>query len=339
MTTIKDVARRAGVSSTTVSYVINKTRFVSPDTEARIRQAIQELDYRPNHIARSLRAKRTMTVGMIVSDIANPFYADVVRGVEDVLSEKHYSLILCNTDEVPERELATLQLLAQKKVDGLIIVATGCNVDPLREANNAGLPIVLVDRQLPGDWLDTVLVDDQSGAYEATRHLLQLGHRRIGAILGRTGISTTDRRRQGYETALHDFGVAVDLALIQNGYSTIEGGVAAAGILLDLDPRPTAIFAANNLMTVGLFLTIKQRGLRCPEDMAVVSFDDMVWLSAFTPGLTTITQPNYDLGKQAAELLMDRLTGKSPTSPRIVVLPSRLIVRESCGHQLGRLAT
>jgi LacI family transcriptional regulator len=273
-----------------------------------------------------------------VSDITNPFYADVVRGVEDVLSEKHYSLILCNTDEAPERELATLQLLIQKKVDGLVIVATGSNIDPLREANNAGLPIVLVDRQLPGNWLDTVLVDDQSGAYEATRHLLQLGHRRIGAIIGRTGISTTDRRKLGYESALRDFGVTVDLVLIQNGHSTIEGGVAAARTLLDLDPRPTAIFAANNLMTVGLFLTIKQRGLRCPEDIAVVGFDDMVWLSAFAPGLTTIAQPNYDLGKQAAELLMDRLTGKQPGSPRIVVLPSRLVVRESCGHPLTRVA-
>jgi DNA-binding LacI/PurR family transcriptional regulator len=336
MPTIKDVAQRAGVSPTTVSYVLNKSRFVSPETEARVRQAIKELNYQPDHVARSLRAKRTMTVGMLVSDIANPFYADVVRGAQDVLSDKHYSLILCNTDEAPERELSTLQVLIQKKVDGLIVVATGANVEPLREASNAGISIVLVDRQLPGNWLDTVLVDDERGAYEAVWHLLQLGHRQIGAIIGKIGISTTDNRRRGYEAALRDFGVPVDPALIQTGHSTIQGGIAAAHALLDHRPRPTAIFAANNLMTVGVFLALKERGLRCPEDLAVVGFDDMVWLSAFTPGLTTVAQPNYELGKRAAELLLDRLTGHPPESPRLVTLPPKLIVRESCGHHLHR---
>ncbi len=162
---IKDVANRAGVSPTTVSYVLNQSRFVSPDTEARIRQAIKDLNYHPDHIARSLRAKRTFTVGLLVSDITNPFYADIVRGAEDVLSEKHYSLILCNTDEASDRELATLQLLRQKKVDGLIVVATGRNVEPLHDTNDSGLPVVLVDRRTPGDQLDTVLVDNETGAF------------------------------------------------------------------------------------------------------------------------------------------------------------------------------
>lgn len=337
MPTIKDVARCAGVSPTTVSYVLNKTRFVSPETEARIRQAIKELNYQPNHVARSLRAKCTMTVGMLVSDIANPFYADIVRGAQDVLSDKHYSLILGNTDETPGRELATLQVLIQKKVDGLIVVATGANIELLHEVSHTGVSIVLVDRQLPGNWLDTVLVDDERGAYEAVRHLLQLGHRRIGAIVGRIGISTTDNRRRGYEAALHDFGVAVDPTLIQIGHSTIQGGITAARILLDYDPRPTAIFAANNLMTVGALLAIKEQGLCCPKDVAVVGFDDMVWLSAFTPGLTTVAQPSYELGKRAAELLLDRLTGHQPESPRIVTLPPKLVVRESCGYHLHRV--
>ena len=332
MPTIRDVAQRAGVSSTTVSYVLNSTRFVSPGTEARILEAIKELDFQPDQIARSLRAKRTMTVGMIVSDISNPFYADIVRGAEDVLSVKHYSLILCNTDEAPERELATLQLLRQKKVDGLIAVATGSNVESLYEASNSGLPIVLVDRRLPGDRLDTVLVDDEQGAYQATQHLVQLGHRRIGLIAGRVGISTTDHRRAGYEAALCDAGMTPDPDLIQVGHSTVEGGVAAARALLDLTPPPTAVFATNNLMTVGLFVAIKQRHLCCPQDIAVVGFDDMVWLSAFSPSLTTIAQPSYELGKQAAELLWRRMAEKKVGDPHVVVLPAQLVVRESCGQ-------
>jgi DNA-binding LacI/PurR family transcriptional regulator len=333
MPTIKDVAKRAGVSPATVSYVLNQTRFVSPATEARVRQAIRELNYQPNHIARSLRARRTMTVGMIMSDITNPFFADIVRGAEDVLSEKHYSLILCNTDEAPERELATLQLLRQKKVDGLIVVATGHNVAPLYEVNALGLPVVLVDRQLPGDQLDTVVVDNQAGAYQATRHLLELGHRRIGLIIGLQGISTTMQRRRGYELALQDYGLAPDPTLIQEGHSTIEGGAAAAETLLDLNPPPTALFATNNLMTIGVFLTIKQRRLRCPQDIAVVGFDDMVWLSVFTPGVTTVVQPSYEIGQRAAHLLLDRMTGKSPHTPRVIMLAPQLIIRESCGYR------
>jgi len=313
--------------------VLNKTRFVSPATEVRIRQAIQDLNYEPDHIARSLRARRTLTVGLLVSDIANPFYADIVRGAEDVLSERHYSLILCDTDEAPERELASLRLLRQKKVDGLIIVPTGANVAPLYEANSAGLPIVLVDRKLPGDLLDTVVVGDQAGAYQATCHLLEHGHRRIGVIIGKASISTTDHRRKGYEQALIEHGLSPDPTLVRDGHSSIEGGAAAARELLDLAPRPTAIFSTNNLMTVGLFLAIKQRRLCCPKDIAVASFDDMVWLSVFSPGLTTIAQPNYEIGKRAAELLWDRMAGKQD-SPRIIVLPPQLIVRESCGHGL-----
>ncbi len=335
MPTIKDVAQRAGVSPTTVSYVLTGSRFVRPATRARILRVIEELNYQPDYVARSLRAKRTLTVGMIVSDIANPFYADIVRGVEDVLSERHYSLILCNTDEAPERERTALQLLVGKKIDGLIIVATGANIEALAAASQAGLPIILVDRRLPGDWLDTVLVDDRQGAETAVRHLLALGHRRIGAIIGRTGISTTDSRRLGYEAALLARDVPIDPDLIRNGQSTVDGGAAAARALLDLRPRPTAIFTANNLMTLGLFMALKECGLRCPEDVAVAGFDDMIWLSAFAPGVTTIAQPNLNLGKRAAELLMDRLTGCAPESPRIEVLPARLVVRESSGSRLA----
>ena len=335
MPTIRDVAQRAGVSQTTVSYVLNDTRYVSPATEARIRIAIKELDFKPNYIARSLRAKCTLTVGMIVSDITNPFYADIVRGAQDVLSTKHYSLILCNTDEAPVRELETLTLLRQKKVDGLIAVVTGANVDAFSEASDTGLPIVLVDRCLPGDHLCTVLADDEHGAYQATQHLLQLGHRRIGVILGRVGISTSEHRRKGYEAALREAGVAIDPALLQTGHSTVAGGAAAAKALLDLTPPPTAIFATNNLMTVGLFVTIKQRHLRCPEDVAVVGFDDMVWLSVFSPALTTVAQPSYELGKKAAELLWNRMDEKKAGNPCLVILPAKLVIRESCGQAIA----
>jgi LacI family transcriptional regulator len=334
MPTIRDVAQLAGVSPTTVSYILNGTRYVSPETEARIRTAIKELNYKPDYIARSLRAKRTMTVGMIVSDITNPFYADIVRGAEDALSARHYSLVLCNTDEAPTRELEALNLLHQKKVDGLIAVATGTNAEAFYEILDSGLPIVLVDRCIPGDRLCTILVDDEQGAYEAVELLIQLGHRRIGLIMGKAGISTTDHRRNGYEKALQAAGISIEPDLEQTGHSTIEGGAAAARVLLDLDPPLTAIFATNNLMIVGLFLTIKQRGLRCPEDIAVVGFDDVVWLSAFSPALTTIAQPSYDLGSQAAELLWKMMDEKKAAIPCQVVLPAQLVIRESSGREI-----
>jgi len=330
--TIKDVAQRAGVSSTTVSYVLNNTRFVSPETEARVRAAIKDLSYQPDYIARSLRAKRTLTIGMIVSDITNPFYADVVRGAEDFFSDKSYSLILCNTDESPEIELDSLQMLRNKNVDGLIIVASGKNVDQLYDANNSGIPIVLADRRLPGNRLDTVVVDDVKGTYHAVHHLLEHGHRRIGAIMPLGGLSTTEDRRQGYEMALREFGLIPDPALMINGNSTIEGGASAAHVLFDLQPAPTAIFSANNLMSVGLYLAIKQRNLRCPKDVAIAGFDDMVWFSVFSPSLTTVFQPSYDLGKRAAELLCQRICGERPSvSPSFIELSSHLIIRESCG--------
>lgn len=334
MPTIKDVAKRANVSPTTVSYVINGTRFVSPATEERIRAAIKELDFRPNFIARSLRANRTMTVGMIVSDITNPFYADIVRGAQDLLTGKHYSLILSNTDEAPIREFETLNFMRQKKVDGLIAVSTGQNAEAFYETANSGLPIVLVDRGLPGNRLCTILADDEDGAYQATQHLLRLGHRRVGVILGKLSITTTDHRRAGYETAMREAGLAIDPALMVYGHSSLAGGIAASRSLLSLDPPPTAIFATNNLMTVGLFLTFKERQLRCPQDIAVVGFDDIVWLSAFYPALTTIAQPSYEIGQNAAELLLQMMENNKVSDPRTVTLPTKLIIRESCGHAI-----
>jgi LacI family transcriptional regulator len=329
--TIKDVAQRAGVSPTTVSYVINNTRFVNPDTAARVRAAITELDYHPDFIARSLRARRTLTVGMVVSDITNPFYADVVRGAEDVFSHNDYSLILCNTDESPENELCNLQMLCSKKVDGLLIVASGENADFLYETNRTGLPVVLVDRRLPGNRLDTVIVDDEQGAYHAVHHLLEHGHRRIGMITPRPGLSTSIDRIHGYTRALHDFDLTPDLIHMVDGNSTIEGGAAAAHHLLDLQPAPTAIFASNNLMAIGLYLAVKQRSLNCPKDVAIAGFDDMAWFSVFNPGMTTVYQPSYELGKRAAELLCQRICGERTNGPSLIELPSRLVIRESCG--------
>lgn len=338
MPTIKDVAQLANVSPTTVSYVLNGTRYVSPGTEARIRAAIEALDFRPNSLARGLRAKHTMTVGMMVTDISNPFYADIVHGAQEVLSEKHYTLILSNTDEASDRELDALNILRQKKVDGMIAVSTGANAEAFRKASDEHFPIVLVDRKLPDNHLCTVVVDDEHGAYEATQHLLQLGHRRIGIIMGKAGISTTDNRRAGYVAALRDAGLALDPSLMVHGQSTLEGGVAASRTLLDIEPLPTAIFATNNLMTVGLFLALKERNLRCPEDMAVVGFDDVVWLSAFYPTLTTVAQPSYELGKQAAELLLTMMGDKKAYDPRMIILPAKLVIRESCGHAVSSVA-
>ncbi len=334
MPTIKDVAQRAGVSTTTVSYVLNGTRYVSPDTEARIRAAIKELDFKPNFLARSLRARRTMTVGMLVPDISNAFYADIARGAYDYLTARRYTLLVCNTDENPVIELETLYVLRQKKVDGLIAAATGTNVEEFTEASANGLPIVLVDRHIPGDQLCVVLADDELGAYQATQLLIELGHRRIGLILGKAGVSTSENRLKGYLAALRDAGVPGDPALIQSEHSTFASGAGAARILLDLAPPPTAIFATNSQLTAGLFLTLKERHIRCPEDIAVVGFDDLAWWSAFSPGLTTVAQPGYEMGKQAADLLWEIMTDKQPTKT-CLVLPTKLVIRESSGRSIG----
>jgi LacI family transcriptional regulator len=333
MATVHDVARRAGVSTSTVSHVVNGTRFVSDELRERVLAAMRELDYTPNAAARMLSLKRSRTIGLIVSDIRNPFFASVARGVEDVAQEQGYTLVLCNSDENADREAACLTALESRAVDGVLLASAGAADEHLSRLVRAGFPIVLVDRDLPELGAPAVVLDNEGAAYNAVRHLIAGGHRRIAMLSGRASISTTTERIAGYRRALREAGLEVDERLIVSGASTSEGGAAAATIVLDVDPPPSAIFSGNNLMSIGALQAIANRGLVVPDDIALVGFDDFPypWSDAFRPHLTTVAQPTYELGRKAAEILVERLRDSSSNHAERVVLEGKLVVRESSG--------
>ena len=331
MVTARDVARRAGVSTSTVSHVVNATRPVSPELRDRVLEAMRELGYEPNAVARSLKIKRSHTVGLIISDIANPFFTAVVRGVEDVAQARGYMLIVGNSDEDPGKEEAYLRLLAARRVDGLILAPSGEPHPYLDRLVREGFPLVFLDRDVAELPVPAVLLDSIVAAEAEVRHLIELGHRRIGMIAGRPRISSTNDRVAGYRNALSAAGIAFDPSLLVTGGSRTEGGAAAAEALIEVSPRPSALFIGNNLMTIGAVGAVMGRGLAIPDDIAIVGFDDFSWADVFRPRLTTVAQPTYELGKIAADLLVRRIELGDVDPPPRVVLPGELIVRESCG--------
>jgi LacI family transcriptional regulator, galactose operon repressor len=332
--TIKDVAAHAGVSVATVSAVINSNKYVSPDLSHRVQESITALGYERNSLARGLKKHTSQTIGLIISDITNPFFTSIVRGVEDVANARGYSLILGNTDENLQKEMSYMRLLESKRVDGLIVAATLGNHEYLRSWPAHWLPVVSIDR-LPEDVsIDAVLVDNVAGARQAIEHLIALGHERIGIVTGLSGIITTEERLTGYQQALETHGIPLDPALIAEGNSRIDGGERGALQLLTQEAsRPTALFVTNGLMVIGALQALNRVGLRCPQDMALVSFDDFEWAAVMHPRLTTVRQPTYEIGQKAAQLLFERLE-KRDAAPQVVRLESRLIIRESSGVAL-----
>ena len=335
---MRDVAQRAGVSTSTVSHVLNRTRFVSEDLRERVMAAMRELEYHPNAAARMLSLRRSNAIGLIVSDIRNPFFASVTRGVEDVAQENGFTVVLCNSDENLVKETACLKTLQSRQVDGVLLASAGAPDAQVSRLVHAGYPIVLVDRDLPHLALPAVLLDNEGAAYSAVRHLIDRGHRRIGMLSGSASISTTTERVAGYRRALREAGVEPDPALVISGESTSEGGAEATAALLDLDPPPTAMFSGNNLMSIGALHTITGRGLSVPDDVALVGFDDFPfpWSDAFRPHLTTGAQPTYELGRRAAEMLVQILRAPAPLPPQRLVLDGKLVIRESSGALLPR---
>src|SRR5438093_5625891 len=338
MSTVHDVARRAGVSTSTVSHVVNRTRFVSNELRERVLAAMHELDFTPNAAGRMLTLTRSHTIGLIVSDIRNPFFASVARGVEDVAQEQGYTLVLCNSDENAQRETACLNALETRAVDGVLLASAGVADEHLARLVRAGFPIVLVDRDLPELSAPTVLLDNEGAAYSAVWHLITRGHQRIAMLSGRAAISTTTERVAGYQRALREAGIELDARLVVSGESTSEGGAMAANAVLDVNEPPSAIFSGNNLMSIGALQAIVNRGLAVPDDVALVGFDDFPfpWSDAFRPHLTTIAQPTYELGRRAAEILVQRLKGSRSIPVERVVLDGKLVVRESSGAVPGQ---
>ena len=330
MATVKDVARRANVSTATVSRVINSQGNVSAERRVRVLEAIEALEYRPSRVARRLRTKSTHVIGLVISDIQNLFYTSVTRGVEDIASRNGYSLILCNTDEDAERERLYLEVMHDENVAGIILASAtsaGHDLKLLR----GHIPVVALDRLMTDVLVDTVLVDNVAGARQAVAHLLALGHRRVGAIIGQQDITTSHERRAGYEQALADFHLPFDPNLIhQADFRQVDDSRRKALELLSLSDRPTALFTGNTLITLGALSAIHAQGRRIPDDMALVAFDDIPWADLLSPPLTAVRQPTYALGRTAAEMLLARMAHPE-RRPEQVRLPVELIVRQSCG--------
>jgi LacI family transcriptional regulator len=330
MPNIYDVAKRARVSVATVSAVLNESAFVSPALKARVQTAVAALRYHPNLLARSLAKQRTQTLGMIVPDIANPFFPEVVRGAEDVAHTAGYTLLISSTDNDLRKEEVYLRLFLSKRVDGVILTkAPGRMPNELQRAlAKAGVPVVLLARTVPGFVTDVVELDDRGAAHEGVTHLLRLGYRRVAFIGGLRGASTSRKRLDGYRAALRDSNVPLEPGLVTEGDFRVESGYRA-GLEL-LKSRPDAVFIANYLMTVGFMEALRQYRMRCPEDVALVTCDDYPWMDSFSPRLTTIDLPKRELGAAAAQLLIERIA-KGKGRARTVRLKNALRVRESCG--------
>jgi LacI family transcriptional regulator len=325
---IYDVAKRAKVSVATVSAVINKTSYVSPQLRKQVERAIAALNYSPNLLARSLAQQKTHTIGILIPDVANPFFPEIVRGAEDEASKANYTVILGNSDNQVTKEDLYLNLFLSKRVDGILFVKGAGDLNPalLENLKRVGPPVVLVDREYSGLHADTVVADDYGGAFAATHHLLELGHRRIGIIVGIAGTSTTNGRTRGYVEALERADVELSELLVAKGDYGIESGYKE-GLRL-LDERPSAVFVTNCMMTIGFFRALEERGLRCPEDISVVSYDDFFWNDLFHPKLTCVEQPKYQLGRRSTQILLSRIAGKHKR-PKYEVLKNELRIRES----------
>ena len=333
--TIKEVAQRAGVSVGTVSNVLSGLTPVSQELRARVHAAVAELDYHPNYVARSLKTRQTHMLGLVISDITNPFFPQLMRGAEDAAWKHNYVLTTFNTGEQLEREKQILDVLRRRSVDGILMVlaSDGGELSHVRQAMQSS-PVVFVDR-VPhtGDW-DTICADNAGGARDCVAHLLAQGHRRIGILAGAQALHTGRERLRGYLEALQAAGIAPCPELIHDCGFRREQACAATEGLLSLDSPPTAIFSCNIMMTLGMLEAVGHRGRRCPEDVALATFDDLPLLRAIHPHLTAVAQPAYDLGYRGAEMLIHRIQGKLPEQRVQLTLPATVVVRESTAPPL-----
>jgi LacI family transcriptional regulator len=331
--TIHDVASHAGVSAMTVSRVINESPRVSADTRRRVQASITQLGYVPNRLARGLIQRKTGALGVIVPDVANPFFTLVVRGVEQVAWRAGYHVILCDTQGDLERERGYLEDMVAFQVEGVLIAPVGDRSRPqLRLLTRNNVPFVLIDRSIAGFDGDLVQGDSVVGARQLVEHLIELGHRRIGMITETADVSTARDRVQGYRDALEGAGVEFDPDLIAES-SAIDPDAACEATLrlLALPEPPTAVFAVNNIAVIGVVEAARQQGLEIPSDLALVCFDDIEHVSRLYPFLTVMAQPAEAFGTIATQLLLDRLGSRVDHKRRIVVLPADFIIRESSG--------
>ncbi|MFD3420373.1 LacI family DNA-binding transcriptional regulator [Streptomyces decoyicus] len=329
MTTMTDVARRAGVSVATVSHVLNETRPVRPDTRAAVLGAIDELGYTPNTLARSLVTSRTRSIGLAVSAISNPYFTEILQGVEAGALEAGYSLLLTDPHDDPQHERKVVQLLHERRVDGMIVAPSAEPSAMVEYLARREVPTVFLDR-LVGDDHDQVCAESTGPVRQLVGHLAGLGHTRIGLVAGLPGLSTTTERVEGYREGLRACGLPFAPELLAGGNSEAQGAQDATRRLLAVPRPPTAVITANNAMTIGALRALRELGLEVPRDIALACFDDFSWADLFTPRLTAVAQPSKDIGAAAVRLLLDRLADPD-RPPRTVRLPCTFVHRTSCG--------
>lgn len=327
---MQDVAREAGVSTATVSRVLAGFKGATSDeTAKRVRDVAASLGYVVNSVAASLRKERSSSVGLILADVANPFFGSLASGVEQTLTSQGFSVLLASSGNDADEEQRLLRLMAEKQVDAVIIASSAASGAHINEAIARGMRIVLVDSELPDVDADTVVVDNQAAARSAIEHLLDLGHRQIAIVTGQLQASFDRERLAGYQQALAGRGLKPLKKLTLGGDSSYEGGRTAVAQLLRKQPGVTAIFASNNLMSMGAITAVLEAGLRLPEDISLVGFDDMEWYPIFKPAISAVAQPAYQLGQVAAQRLLERFAADSVLPCTRVVLPTQLIVRAS----------
>lgn len=330
MIKIKDVARAAGVSPATVSRVLNGTGRVSADRAERVRAVVAKLGYQPFSPARALRRQATDVWAVIVADIENPFFTLIVRGIEDGAQKRGFRVMLCNSDEDLEKEAGYIDVALAERMGGVVIAVASTQKSRLAPLLERGVPVVAIDRRPAGHDVDCVLVDNKLGAAQATAHLLEAGARRIACITGPRRVSTANERVAGYEEALRAAGRTLEASLVVREDFRPRGGYDAIQRLCAGAEQPDAVFVANNLMTVGALRSLRDLGLRVPDDVRVVGFDDAPWAALVQPPLTVVSQPAYEIGRIAAELLLEKREDPG-REPREVMLVPELIVRESSG--------
>ncbi|MGE0131655.1 MAG: LacI family DNA-binding transcriptional regulator [Blastocatellales bacterium] len=330
--TMVDVARLANVSVATVSAVVNGKSGVSAELTRRVQEAMEALDYHPDHIARSLKVGRTHVIGMVVPDITNPFFTEVVQGAETEALQNGYSLILCNTGEDSQREQNQLSTLFSRRVDGVVLACTDSSA-PYDGLIRRRFPLVFIDRVPIGFTRGAVVSDNVGGAYDATRHLIELGHTRIAIIAGELRLSNGIDRVEGFRKAMQEAHLPVREEYFYRGDFQIESGYRGGLELLRLPEPPTAILACNNKMTLGLMRAVSELRVPCPEQVSILGFDDFEWAANFSPRLTTVAQPTHEIGRQAMKMLLDKLTSSADQSETTVnspvVLKAELRIRES----------
>lgn len=328
---MKDVAEKAGVSTATVSHVINETRFVADKTKKKVMETMNELDYHPNSAARLLRSNESKIIGFLVPDISNTFFTRIAREIEVILSKNGYNLIVSNTDEKSEKEKEQLNIFQSQLIDGLIM-APSANDHSYLEEKSKDYPIVFIDRKPEGFNKGTcVLVDNERGSYQAVRHLLKKGHQRIGIITGLPGLTTTIERLNGYKKALAEYNIDLDESLIKIGDSKFNGGYNLTEELIRKTDI-TALFVTNNLMTVGSMNYLKENKIKIPEEIAVIGYDNYEWATITDPPLSVVKQPISEIGIKAAELILNLINKEEEKKHKFkdIRLKNELIIRSSC---------